>query len=265
MSPLPGRILAAFDRKHLRLFVRRFLRTLRNEGNPEMVTAVTSGLFPSERRRLAEMPGVEVIVAPNDGHPARRRLRDFQQAVASWPADTPVAYWDAGDVVFQDRIAPLWDLVRAYPDHLLAVTEVIPFRESTTCQWWVETIHDLGARARAMELFRDCQTLNSGFAAGTARTILRYLKAADTLLNSLALRGTGDYGDQTAMNLYCRSNPGTWMEIPSGWNYCLVGRGSRDCRVGPDGRTERLDGEPLHVVHGAGGSLKHLDLVHLTA
>jgi hypothetical protein len=262
-SDLPGRILAAFDRRHLRLFIRRFLRTLRGEGNFETVTAVTTGLFPSERRRLAQMPGVEVIVAPNDGPPARQRLRDFQQAVASWPPETPVAYWDAGDVVFQDRIAPLWDLVRAHPDHLLVVTEVIPFRESTTCQWWVETIHDLGARARAMELFRDHQTINSGFAAGTARTMLRYLEAAHTLLNSPALDGTGDYGDQTAMNLYCRSNPNTWVEIPDGWNYCLVGRGLKECRVGPDGRTVRLDGEPLYVAHGAGGTLRPWDLVHL--
>ncbi len=144
MASLPGRILAAFDRKHLRLFIGRFLRTLRLEGNFETVTAVTSGLFPSERRRLARMPGVEVFVASNDGHPARRRLRDFQQAMASWPADTPVAYWDAGDVVFQDRIAPLWDLVRANPDRLLAVTEAIPYREGEVNWRWIETIQDAG-------------------------------------------------------------------------------------------------------------------------
>ena len=181
------------------------------------------------------MPGVEVFVAPDDGHPARRRLRDFQQVMASWPSETPVAYWDAGDVVFQDRVAPLWDLVRAHPDRLLVVTEVIPFRESTTCRWWVETIQDPKARARAFDLFKDCQTINAGFAAGTARTMLRYLKEADGLLNSPALHGTGDWGDQTAMNLYCRSNPHTWLEIPRGWNYCLCGLGPRDYRVSPDG------------------------------
>jgi hypothetical protein len=262
---LPGRILAAFDRKHLRLFVKRFLRTLRDEGNSETVTAVTSGLFPSERRSLARMPGVEVIVAPNDGHPARQRLRDFQQAVASWPPDTPVAYWDAADVVFQDRIAPLWDLVRTHPDRLLAVTEVITFRESTTCWMWTETIRDPEARARAIELFRGCRTINSGFAAATARTMLSYLREADRLLNSPALHGTGDWGDQTAMNLYCRSNPHAWMEIPNGWSYCLLGLGPGAYRISPDGRTERLDGEPLHVVHGAGMTLKHWDLIHLTA
>jgi hypothetical protein len=262
---LPGRILAAFDRKHLRLFVRRFLRTLRNEGNSETVTAVTSGLFPSERRCLARMPRVEVIVAPNDGHPARQRLRDFQPVVASWHPDTPVAYWDAADVVFQDRIAPLWDLVRTHPDRLLVVTEPIPFHESTTCWKWTELIQDPEARARALDLFRGCLTINSGFAAGTARTMLGYLKEADRLLNSPALEGTGDWGDQTAMNLYCRSNPHTWREIPTGWNYCILGRRPGEFRVSSEGRTERLDGEPLHVVHGQGMTLKYWDLIHLTA
>jgi hypothetical protein len=265
VSSLPGRILAAFDRRHLRLFIQRFLRSLRNEGNSETVTAVTSGLFASERRRLARVPGVEVVIAPNDGHPARQRLRDFQDVIASWPADTPVAYWDAADIVFQDRIAPLWDLVRSHPDRLLAVTEQILFRVSSTCWMWTQSIRDPEARARAHDLFKGWQTINSGFGAGTARTMLGYLKAADRLLNSPALEGTGDWGDQTAMNLYCRSNPHAWLEIPNGWNYCLLGPSPGDFRVSPDGRTERLDGEPLHVVHGQGRTLKHWDLVHLTA
>ncbi len=262
---LAGRVLTAFDRKHLRLFVRRFLRTLRNEGNRETVTAVTSGLRASERTILARKPGIEVFVAPNDGHPARQRLRDFQQVMASWPEDTPVAYWDAGDVVFQDRLNPLWDLVRAHPDHLLAVTEVVTYCTSTLNLGWAETIQDPEARARALGLLQDCNIINSGFAAGTARAMLHYLREADRLLNSPALHGTSDFGDQTAMNLYCRSNPHAWLEIPRGWNYCLTGLSPRDYRVSPDGRTKRLDGEPLHVVHGAGGNLRRWDLVHLTA
>jgi hypothetical protein len=263
--PLPGRILAAFNREHLRLFVRRFLRTLRSEGNSETVTAVTTGLRSSDRSVLARMAGVEVVDVPDDGHPARQRLRNFQHVVARWPADTPVAYWDAGDVVFQDRIAPLWDLVRANPDRLLAATEVTPFWDGTVIWWWIETIKDPEARARAMALLKGVRTLNSGFAAGTARTMLTYLRAADKLMNSPALHGTTDFGDQTAMNLYCRSNPAAWLEIPSGWNYSLSGLGPRDYRVTPDGRTERFDGEPLHVVHGAGGHLRRWDLVHLSA
>jgi hypothetical protein len=263
VSTLPGRILAAFNRNHLRLFRKRFLRTLRNEGNFETVTAVTSGLYPSERRRLAAIAGVEVAIAPNDGHPSRQRLRDFQQVLARWPADTPVAYWDAGDVVFQGRIAPLWDLVRGNPDRLLAVTEVLPYRESPVNQWWVETILDPDARERAKALLMDCNIINGGFAAGTAGTMQRYFSGADSLLNSPALSGTTDWGDQTVMNLFCRSNPQAWLEIPRSWNYCLSGRG--DYRMSPDGRTERRDGEPLHVVHGAGGHLRRWDLVHITA
>ncbi len=116
-----------------------------------------------------------------------------------------------------------------------------------------------------MTLLKGCHTLNSGFAAGTVRAMLRYLKEADLLLNSPALRGTSDWGDQTAMNLYCRSNPDAWLEISSGWNYCLCSLGPGDYRVSPDGRTRRLDGEPLRVAHGAGGYLKPWDPVHLTA
>jgi hypothetical protein len=261
----PGRVLTAFDRRHRRLFVGRFLRTLRSEGNPETVTAVTSGLRPNERRILSRKSGVEVFVAPNDGHPALRRLRDFQQVLASWPADSPVAYWDAGDVVFQDRIAPLWELVRANPDHLLVVPEAVPYRQSPVNLGWVVSIRDPEARARAVDLLKDKDVINAGFAAGTVRAMIRYLKEANRLLNSSALFGSTDWGDQTAMNLYCRSNPHAWLKIPGGWNYCLAGRGPREYRVSPEGRTERLDGEPLHVVHGAGGTLRRWDLVHLTA
>ncbi len=82
------------------------------------------------------------------------------------------------------------------------------------------------------------------------------------MLNSPALYGTDDWGDQTAMNLYCWSNRDAWLEIPSGWNYCLVGLGRGDYRVSADGRTVRIGGQPLHVVHGAGETLKGWDLVH---
>jgi hypothetical protein len=262
---LPGRVLAAFDRNHRRLFARRFIRTLRAQGNDEIVTAVTYSLRPRERRSLARMPGVEVVAASNDGHPARRRLRDFQHVIATWPAETPVAYWDAGDVVFQDRIAQIWNLVRANPDRLLVVAEAIVFQEGNVNWWWVETIDDVHARARSLALLKGCRVFNGGFAAGTARAVLHYLKEADRLVNSPELFGSTDYGDQTVMNIYCHSNPQRCLEIGSGWNYTLCGRGPGDYRVHPDGQTERLDGEPLHVAHGAAGTLKRWDLAHLTA
>ena len=55
------------------------------------------------------------------------------------------------------------------------------------------------------------------------------------------------------MNFYLYSNPDSWMQIPSAWNYCLVGVDRSTYRVGPDGWTERLDGEPLYVVHARPG------------
>ncbi len=44
-----------------------------------------------------------------------------------------------------------------------------------------------------------------------------------------------------------------------------MGLGPRDFRVDPNGRIERLDGEPLHVVHGNDRTLKTWELVNLTA
>lgn len=261
----PGRILAAFDRMHLRLFMRRFLATLRRCGNHETVTAVVYGHYPSERRLLASQPGVEVFAAPPDGHPARRRVRDFQEVMAAWPGDAPVAYWDAADVVFQDKVASLWDLVRANRHRLLAVREVIELGQSTVALEWVQTIRDPIARQGALDLLLSRPVLNSGFAAGTVQAMRQYFKAANALLHSPALEGTTDWGDQTALNLYCHSNPDAWVEIPTGWNYCLVGRTRVDYVVDAGGRTQRLDQQPLHVVHGAGGTLRLFDLIHLTS
>jgi hypothetical protein len=261
---LTGRVLTAFDRHHFRLFQRRFLASFRGSGNDEPVTAVCYGLYPSERGVLALKPGVEVFEAPYDGHPARRRLRDFQDVIALWPVDTPVAYWDAGDVVFQDRIEPLWNLVRAHPDQLLAVRQEVGFHENAVVREWVESIHDLDSRRRAFDLFTNRPVINGGFAAGTVRAMLRYLREADRLLHSTALRGSTDWGDQTALNLYCHTNPHSWREISTGWNYCLADLSTRHYRVRPEGKIERLDGAPLHVVHGNAGTLGWMDLVYST-
>ena len=234
-----------------------------DSGNTEHVTAVCYGLFPSELSLLAQTPGVEVVAARYDGHPAVRRLRDFQDVVSRWPEETPVAYWDAGDVVFQDGLGPLWNLVRTYPDQLLTTREQLPFLPNPVVRSWVDSISDADARERAIELFANRPVQNSGFAAGTARVMARYLREAERLRESTALLGSSDWGDQTVLNLYCRSNPEHWREIATGWNFCLVGLGRADFRIDHDGWTERLDGEPLHVVHGNDGIMKAWDLVHL--
>ncbi|QEH39281.1 hypothetical protein OJF2_78960 (plasmid) [Aquisphaera giovannonii] len=261
---LPGRVLSTFNRRHQRLFRRRFLGSFRRAGNAEAVTAVAAGLYPSEHRALAATEGVEVFPIPDDAHPSKSRLRNFRRVLECWPDQTPVAYWDAGDVVFQARVAPLWDLVRAHPDRLLVVEEVSTFRHAGAALAWLETIRDESVRRRALDLLIDRRVLNGGFAAGTARTMRRYLAAADAL-ESGPLVGSTDFGDQTAMNVHLRSNPDDYLVIPSSWNYVLVHLPGGSYRVRPDGWTDRLDGQPLHVVHGAAGTLRDWDLVHLTS
>src|SRR5262249_23434603 len=106
--------------------------------------------------------------------------------------------------------------------------------------------------------------LNAGFAAGTARAMLRYLRAADRLQNSSALHGTADWGDQTALNLYCHSNPECWHEVGDEWNYCIYTRPLGLYRMAAGGRVESRSGAPIHVVHGNAKTLRKLDLSFLT-
>ena len=100
---------------------------------------------------------------------ALRRLHDFQEIVASWPEDTPVAYWDAGDVLFQGRLGPLWDLVRANPDRLLVMREPVGIGESPVIVPWTDHILDPGVRREMRDLLAAKPFINAGFAAGTAR------------------------------------------------------------------------------------------------
>ena len=98
--------------------------------------------------------------------------------------------------------------------------------------------------------------LNSGFAAGTASALLSYLREGDRLLNSHALLGVDDWGDQVALNVYCHRNPGCWKTIERGWNYTLAGRETDEYRITLDGRAKRLAGGPVHVLHGNDRSLR---------
>lgn len=257
----PGRILAAFDRRDQHRFRTQFLTSLRDSGNHEPVWAFAYGLFPTELARLEAQPGVTVTAIPHDGVcPALRRLGDFQQVVAHWPEDTPVAYWDAGDILFQAPLEPLWDMVDSNPDLLLITAEPKSYPENPVIRTWSDRIHDPSARARAFETMSTNVFLNSGFAAGTASAILSYLRAGDRLLNSSALHGVGDWGDQVALNLYCHANPGRWKTIDPGWNYTLAGREPDEFRIALDGRAERFDDGPVHVLHGNAETLRWLEL-----
>jgi len=259
----PSRILVAFNRRHLAKFRSHFLPTLRASGNHETVTAVVYGLYPSEQRLLQHTPGVEVIPRSVNGvMPPVRRLDDFQPLLADWPADMPVAYWDAGDVVFQGNLEPLWQISRTHPGKLLAAREPRGYPYNPAVMAWTLSIHDPRSRRRAFQLLTRNPFLNSGFAAGTVAAMRQYLQAAARLRRSRALAGTTDWGDQAALNLYCHSQPDAWREVEEGWNYCLHDREAGEVYTTPTGQLLSRRGTPIHVVHGNACSLRKLALTH---
>lgn len=253
-------VLVAFDRRHLVKFRTRFLRTLRNHGNDAAVVAVTYGLYPSEQAVLRSA-GVRVVPTAVNGMMAPvRRLRDFQEVLAGLPAETPVAYWDAGDVVFQASLGRLWAVVRANPGKLLAVREPKSHPANKAVAAWTLSVRDAEMRRRAFDLLSRSPFLNSGFAAGTAAAMLAYFREADRMLHGPELAGTTDWGDQTALNLYCHSQPERWLEVEQGWNYCLHDRARGEVFMRPDGAVVSRKGTPIYVLHGNARSLRKLEL-----
>ncbi len=113
--------------------------------------------------------------------------------------------------------------------------------------------------SRVQELLFHSPFLNSGFAAGAAGAMTTYFAEAARLRKSPALAGTADWGDQTALNLYCHSNPERWLEIPETWNFCLYQRRPRDFRCSALGMIRDRNGAPMTVVHGNGGSFKRIE------
>ena len=248
-------IYTAFDRKHLQKFQHRFMTSLRAAGNQEPVYAFAYGLYPSERLQLRRLRGVEVISLPSSPIAVPiRRLLDFQGPLKSLPKGSIVAYWDAGDVIFQDRLTELWRLAKANPERLLVVAEPFGYPENGVVARWTLSISDPAARKYAFDLLSTRPYFNGGFAAGTSSAMLRYLQAAHELLHSKALRGTKDWGDQTAMNLYCHSDPERFLSVDDRWNYCICQRPERDRQLLADGRFVRSDGRRLSVIHGNGAA-----------
>jgi hypothetical protein len=191
-------------------------------------------------------------------------LRDFPELITRWPEDTPLAYWDAGDILFQARLEPLWDLVWAHPDQIFAVREPIIDPERSAIRDWTYTIEDPQARHRAYELLRRSPYLNGGFAAGTARAMVRYFREAHSLRHSSAMRGTLDWGDQTALNLYCHSNPDRWVEADQGWNYCLLARPRQEYRFCHGQGIRSHDNILIPVIHGNAGTMRWFELSFIT-
>jgi hypothetical protein len=258
-----GHVLAAFNRRHRDRFQHQFLSTLRGSGNEEPVIALAMGLYPSERRRLLHLPRVKPFFRRDSGaFVGRQRLQAFQDILGTLPPETAIAYWDAGDVIFQGRLKPLWELVERCPDKVLAAREPAGYPENSAVAGWTETIADPTARRRARELLYNNPFLNAGFMAGTAQTLLSYCRMAAGWYRSSMLAGTADPGDQLALNLYCHSHPEDWQEVDQGWNYCLCHRNPKSVYRSEAGRYVDVDGFPIHVVHGNGGSLRRAPRRH---
>jgi hypothetical protein len=254
--PVRGRILTAFNRRHIKPFVEQFLRTLRRSGNKEWVAPLALGLYPSERARLAHIPKMKPAFRADDGRKvARQRLHGFQQILKSMSPSAPVAYWDAGDIVFQERLQPLWELVQQYPNKLLVVREPVAHPETPTVVNWTRGIVDQKMRRKARQLLYPNPWLNGGFVAGCAAALLRYFRTVENWYDSPRLAGSSNRGDQLALNVYCHSNPDVWHEAPEGWNYCLCRRDPKSVYRREDGRYVDVRGVPIYVVHGNGGNL----------
>jgi len=256
-----GCVLAAFNRRHFPLFCNQFLRSLRASGNQEPVLALAMGLYPSERRKLERLPKVAAFFRRDNGQfVGRQRLRAFQEVLGALPPETAIAYWDAGDVIFQGRLKPLWELVQNCPDKVLVAREAASHPKNTAVAGWTHGIRDPEARRWARELLYDRPFLNAGFMAGTARTLLKYFRTVAPWYGSTRLAGTSNPGDQMALNLYCHSHPEAWTEVPQGWNYCLIFRDMKTVYRDRKGRYVDVGGLPIYAVHGNGHTLHSVPL-----
>ncbi len=223
--------------------------------------AVGYGLRPGERRMLSGLRGVTVIQkSPNAQLPPARRLHDFGDVVAQLPPRTPVAWWDAADVIFQGKLDPLWRLTQQHPQQLLAVREPTAYPDNPAVESWCLSIRDSKMRDRAFSLLASNPFLNRGFGAGTAAALLHYFRTADQLRQSRALLGSTDWGDQAALNLYCHQDHARWHEISETWNFCVHDRPRGSVRVTSDGQVSSENVGRICAVHGNAQSLRKLVL-----
>ena len=257
-----AKVLVAFNRRDVRRFRNVFLRGLRTSGNHQEVIVVGYGLYPTERRLLSRSTGVRVIHKTVNGQmPPVRRLRDFAEITAAMDPSTPVAYWDASDVIVQGSLDPLWQITKQNPTKILGVREPLGYPHNAAIVGWTHSIENPSMRRRAFELFSTHPFLNSGFSAGTAAAMNQYFVEATRLRESAELRGTTDWGDQTAFNLYCHSDNDRWLEVPECWNYCVHDRPVGEVHVTADGQVVNRSGVPIYVVHGNARSLAKMAII----
>jgi hypothetical protein len=255
-----GVVLAALNGRHLGKFQHQFLSSLRWSGNNEAVIALAMGLNEHERQALLSHPRVKAFFRSDSGRfVGRQRLKAFQEILSGLAPETLVAYWDAGDVIFQAKLEPLWRLLEQSPGKVLAVREPSGYPDNPAVAHWTESIRDPDARSRARNLLYDRPFLNAGFMAGTARSLLKYCRIVAGWYQSDKLVGTSNPGDQMALNIYCHSQPEVWKEAPEGWNYCLCRRKRETFYRDKNGRFVDLRGRPIYVVHGNAHTLRRFE------
>jgi hypothetical protein len=264
-----ARILTAVDWYHVERFRRLFLPTLKASGNRIPVSVAAYGLAPTELRALAsEALVAEVLERPASGHsPGVRRMLDFQVLLAPHSPSRIVAYWDAGDVLFQERLDALWRVAAENPDRLLVVREPVSHPANPALAAWTLRMPNLAVRRRVFDLLAPRPFLNGGFVAGSVATMRTFLQFGASFLRWADLLEE-PASDQLALNYYCHTHPDRWREVDEGWNYCLAYRRRRVLRrrrvneLNGDVRLRHLPrvvtpaGRSVPVVHGNGHTLE---------
>ena len=125
------------------------------------------------------MPGVEVVVAPNDGHPARQRLRDFQPVVAAGPRTrrSPTGTPGMSSSRTGSPRSGTWS--GPIPTNCSRSPKSSPYRRKRV-PGVDRDDPEPEARSGRMSFSRTASP-QGGFAAGTPQAMLRYLKEADRL------------------------------------------------------------------------------------
>ncbi len=255
-SPREPAILTAFNRSHMGLFTRRFLGSLRRWHNQDvMVHAVTYGLRKKDIRRIEGLANVRCYPLPYTTELiCKARMRGFQIPLKSLCPKTPVAYWDAGDVVFQCSLEPLWKAVRDTPKKLLVTEEPPPWSKNPGHKAWINHIHDRQHRASVLSLLGGNPIVNGGFVAGLAGRLKAYFDEA-TRLSDGPLFGAGGGADQVTLNFCKYRSPDEFQVVDDTWNYCLLGRSGRDCKIRNGQYFKVPSGQLVAVVHGNSQSL----------
>ncbi|MEM7315880.1 MAG: hypothetical protein AAF497_22320, partial [Planctomycetota bacterium] len=242
-------VMAAFDSGHQIPFCDQFLSSFRRSGNNETVTAITYGLTQSVVAKIRTHRNVGTVNLPA----ARRgervaivRMVGFRDYLATLPEQTPVAFWDAGDVIFQDSIAPLWQLVESHPGKVLAVRECQDV--SNGMDTWTRSMPNEKSRKEVDELMAGKFPFNGGFAASTAGCMKSYFDKAIEISNTLLFGAAGV--DQLAMNVIAHTSS-LIHETGNEWNYVLIGQPKLgQARFSPDGRFHHGSAK-IRVAHGA--------------